>query len=56
MKKPFLGSRRIVDALAEQGYETGRKHVRRLMRRLMIRFIMSLSACKRQVDMSENNS
>lgn len=39
MDKPFLGSRRIVDALTEQGYETGRKHVRRLMRLIGIQAI-----------------
>ena len=39
MDKPFLGSRRIVDALAEQGYETGRKHVQRLMQRMGIQAI-----------------
>lgn len=32
MDKPFLGSRRIVDALVEQGHKADRKHVRRLMR------------------------
>lgn len=39
MDKPFLGSRRIVDALAEQGYETGRKYVQRLMQRMDIQAI-----------------
>ena len=31
MDKPFLGSRRIVDALAEQGQSHNRKRVQRLM-------------------------
>ncbi len=39
MDKPFLGSRRIVDALAEQGYEAGRKHAQCLMRRMGIQAI-----------------
>ena len=37
--KPFLGSRRIVDALAEQGLAENRKRVRRLMRLMGIRAI-----------------
>lgn len=39
MDKPFLGSRRIVDALAAQDHEAGRKHVQRLMRLMGIRAI-----------------
>lgn len=39
MDKPFLGSRRIADALTEQGYETGRKYVQRLMRLMGIQAI-----------------
>ena len=37
--KPFLGSRRIVDALADQGHKTDRKRVRRLMRLMGIQAI-----------------
>lgn len=32
MARPFLGSRRIVDALAKEGRHVNRKHVQRLMR------------------------
>lgn len=39
MDKPFLGSRRIVDALAEQDHKTDRKRVRRLMRLMGIQAI-----------------
>lgn len=39
MDKPFLGSRRIVDALVEQGHKADRKHVRRLMRLMGIQAI-----------------
>lgn len=41
MDKPFLGSRRIVDALVEQGHRADRKRVRRLMRRMGIQAIYS---------------
>ncbi len=37
--KPFLGSRRIVDELAEQGQKEDRKRVRRLMRLMDIQAI-----------------
>jgi len=39
LKRPYLGSRRIVDALAELGYRAGRKRVQRLMRRMGIQAI-----------------
>lgn len=39
MDKPFLGSRRIVDALVEQGHKADRKYVRRLMRLMGIQAI-----------------
>ncbi len=39
MDKPFLGSRRIVDALAEQGQKEDRKRVQRLMRLMGIQAI-----------------
>jgi putative transposase len=39
MDKPFLGSRRIVDELAEQGQKEDRKRVRRLMREMDIHAI-----------------
>jgi putative transposase len=39
MDKPFLGSRRIVDELAEQGQKEDRKRVRRLMRVMDIQAI-----------------
>lgn len=39
MDKPFLGSRRIVDALAEKGHRADRKRVRRLMRLMGIQAI-----------------
>lgn len=39
MAKPFLGSRRIVDALAEQGQREDRKRVQRLMRLMGIQAI-----------------
>ncbi len=39
--KPFLGSRRIVDELAEQGRQEDRKRVRRLMRIMDIQAIHS---------------
>ena len=39
MNKPFLGSRRIVDALAEQGHTEDRKRVQRLMRLMGIQAI-----------------
>ena len=37
--KPFLGSRRIVDALADEGQQVNRKHVRRLMQLMGIQAI-----------------
>ena len=39
MDKPFLGSRRIVDALAEQGQRHNRKRVQRLMQLMGIQAI-----------------
>jgi hypothetical protein len=39
LKKTYLGSRRIVDALVAQGHKTGRKRVQRLMRRMGIQAI-----------------
>ena len=39
MAKPFLGSRRIVDALADQGLLENRKRIRRLMKRMGIQAI-----------------
>ena len=39
MDKPFLGSRRIVDALAEQGQRHNRKRVQRLMQLMSIQAI-----------------
>ena len=39
MDKPFLGSRRIVDTLAEQGQKEDRKRVQRLMRLMGIHAI-----------------
>ena len=39
MAQPFRGSRRIVDALAEQGYLVNRKRVKRLMRLMGIQAI-----------------
>jgi len=39
LKRPYLGSRRIVDALAELGYKAGRKRVQRLMRLMGIQAI-----------------
>ena len=39
MAKPFLGSRRIVDALADQGHLVNRKRVSRLMRLMGIQAI-----------------
>jgi len=39
MDKPFLGSRRIVDALEERGQREDRKRVRRLMRLMGIQAI-----------------
>ena len=39
MDKPFLGSRRIVDALAEQDLKEDRKRVQRLMRLMSIQAI-----------------
>ncbi len=39
MDKPFLGSRRMVDALAAQSFKTGRNRVRRLMRLMGIQAI-----------------
>ena len=39
LKRPYLGSRRIVDALTELGYKAGRKRVQRLMRRMGIQAI-----------------
>jgi len=37
--KPFLGSRRVVDELAEQGLKGDRKRVRRLLRLMDIQAI-----------------
>ena len=39
LKRPYLGSRRIVDALAEHGHKTDRKCVQRLMRLMSIQAI-----------------
>ncbi|SER76273.1 putative transposase [Nitrosomonas sp. Nm51] len=39
MDKPFLGSRRIVDALTEHGHKTDRKRVQCLMRLMGIQAI-----------------
>ena len=37
LKTPFYGSRKMVQFLQEQGYQVGRKRVRRLMRQLGLR-------------------
>ncbi|SFK29084.1 putative transposase [Nitrosomonas aestuarii] len=39
LEKPYLGSRRIVDALTEHGHKTDRKRVQRLMRLMGIQAI-----------------
>ena len=39
LKRPYLGSRRIVDALTELGYKAGRKRAQRLMRLMGIQAI-----------------
>jgi len=39
MAKPFLGSRRIVDTLADQGHLVNRKRVSRLMKLMGIQAI-----------------
>lgn len=39
LDKPFLGSRRIVDALAERGYKVERKRIQRFMRLMGIQAI-----------------
>ena len=39
LEKPYLGSRRIVDALTEHGHKTDRKRIQRLMRLMGIRAI-----------------
>ena len=36
LNRPFLGSRRIADALQDSGHPVNRKHVQRLMRKMRI--------------------
>ena len=48
-KRPFFGSRRLQDDLAQQGYAIGRDHVRRLMR------LMGLEAIYPKKRLSQQN-
>ena len=49
LKRPFFGSRRIRDALNDQGYDVGRDHVRTLMRK------MGIEALYRKPNLSRAN-